>query len=422
MSRKQIFIIEDDPKTEASLREILGKDFELEGVGSDVAAVAYLTNRHPDLIIIDYDLKAKDGLQLFKELRPLSKVIMLSFTDNISIAVAAAKAGVAEFVRKPVEAGLLREAVNRNIRRPEEKVVWGEGMEWLRGESLRMKQMLNEILAAIKTGKNLILIGERGIEKDKLVQFIHSNGLKKERKIVTLDLSSFRRESLEAHFWMTMQDFVAKPVTTSVLNEADLCGTLFLEKVDSLDDLFKTMLFNFFQEKNKIDQNVRLVMGLYEPTALQKQKTEGWIRIEIPTLRERKEDIPYLMNLYLKRYALFYNKNINRISTELLDFLVSYDFPGNYLELERMIQAAVLNAAGEVLEMKHLPLAMEALLQSSLKKYLGEYAPLEKAKRSFEKNLYAVLLDKAEGDHTQVAQFVDLPKTALSERFKDLTD
>ena len=422
MSRKRILLIEDDPKTEASISDCLGKEFDLDRVDNEEAAINYLSQQQTDLIIIDYDLKAKDGLQLFKELRPISKVIMLSYTDNISTAVAAAKAGVAEFVRKPLEAKLLREAIERNLRRPGQKVVWEEGMEWLRGESVRMKHMLEEILLAVKAGKNLILIGERGIEKDKLVKFIHNNGLKKERKIITLDLSSFRRESLETHFWMTMQDFVSTPVTTSVLNEGDLCGTLFLEKVDSLDELFKTMLVNYFQDKSKLDQNVRVVMGLYQASALQKQKTEGWVSIEIPNLRERKEDIPYLLNLYLRRYTQLYNKKVNQLSSELLDFLVSYDFPGNYSELERLIQVAILNATTEVLEIKHLPLTMEALKQTSLKKYLSEYASLEKAKRGFEKIFYESLLDKAEGDNTAVAQFVDLPKTILSERLKDLAD
>ena len=164
------------------------------------------------------------------------------------------------------------------------------------------------------------------------------------------------------------------------------------------------------------------MIGFYDRKELQKLKIKDYALIEIPPLRERKEDIPYLLGVFLKNYSSKYNRNVKFISTEVLDFLAAYDYPGNYLELESLVQEAVLETVSEKIELKNFPFDFKGLLKTSLKKGLGENLTLEEAKRRFEKSLYGILLEKSNEEKPQVARFLDIPKTSLVERLEDLTD
>ncbi|KPJ65437.1 hypothetical protein AMJ44_10125, partial [candidate division WOR-1 bacterium DG_54_3] len=377
----------------------------------------------PDLMMIDFDLKGKDGLEIFKELQPSPRVIMFSASGSIPIAVSATKLGVSEFLRKPINAEQLRSAVEKNISREAIKLRRGKGIEWLSGKSPKLKEMFAKIQKALEAARDIILVGERGIPKERVAEFIHQNGPKRERKLAKIDLSSFRKETLEAHFWANIQELMGRPKASSLQNEQDLYGTVYLENLEGLDEFFKRSIFNFFKErKGRIDKSIRAIIGIYDKNEIQRLKIKEGFLIEIPPLRERKEDLPGLLELYLKRYSTEYNKKVEFISSELLDFLAAYDYPGNYLELERLIQGAVLEAASDKLELKNFLLDFRGLLQTSLKKGLEENLTLEEAKRKLEKILYPTLLKKFDGDKSRVARFLDIPKATLVERLEDLVD
>jgi len=423
MEKKTVLLIEDDSKTEAAVREALGKEYNLEVVKDEKAAATFLEKRIPDLMMIDFDLKGKDGLEIFKELQPSPRVIMFSASGSIPIAVSATKLGVSEFLRKPINAEQLRSAVEKNISREAIKLRRGKGIEWLSGKSPKLKEMFAKIQKALEAARDIILVGERGIPKERVAEFIHQNGPKRERKLAKIDLSSFRKETLEAHFWANIQELMGRPKASSLQNEQDLYGTVYLENLEGLDEFFKRSIFNFFKErKGRIDKSIRAIIGIYDKNEIQRLKIKEGFLIEIPPLRERKEDLPGLLELYLKRYSTEYNKKVEFISSELLDFLAAYDYPGNYLELERLIQGAVLEAASDKLELKNFLLDFRGLLQTSLKKGLEENLTLEEAKRKLEKILYPTLLKKFDGDKSRVARFLDIPKATLVERLEDLVD
>ncbi len=420
MTKKTILLIEDDHKTEGAIKEALGKEFGVETVKGGEAAAAFLQKKSPDLIIIDFDLKGKDGLQLFKEMQPPVKVIMLSASGSIPLAVTATKLGVSEFLRKPINAEQLKEAVEQNIAREEIRLRWIEGLEWLRGGSLRVRELLADVQEAVRGTDDVFLVGERGVPLDKVAEFLNANSAHRTRKLQKIDMASFRRESLEPHFWASLQEFMALPEGSSLSSEKERCGTVYLENLENLDEHFLQAIFNFFRERRgKIDKSIRAVFGFYERSAVPKFAR---CLIEIPPLRERKEDLPFLLELYLKRYSAQYNKEVGYVSIGVLEFLAAYDYPGNYLELERMIQEAVLCAPAENLALEHFPVDFRAAMNASLRSGLEENLPLEEAKRRFEKDLYHLMLKKTEGDSSRVARFLDVPKSVLVERLKDLVD
>ena len=134
MIKKTILLIEDNAKVVSTLREMLGRAHKIEVVQGYDAAAAWMKKNNPDLIVIDFDLKAEDGLQVFKKIHPIRpgvRVIMLSVSGDIPLAVSATKCGVSEFLRKPLNADQVNETVARNISGPGRKLSVPRNIGWL---------------------------------------------------------------------------------------------------------------------------------------------------------------------------------------------------------------------------------------------------------------------------------------------------
>lgn len=416
--KKTILLIEDDAKVEAKIKDILN-EYGVEAAAKPEAAAEYLSKNKPDLVILDLDLKGHDGLQLFRQMHslvPQAKIIILSASNDIPLSVSATKLGAADFLRKPIVAEQLLASVRGSISAGEEIIVHPARAGWLQGESQGLREMYSGIRRALPAFNNLILFGERGIEKKDVVEFIHANSLKRKRKLQVLDLSSFRRENLETYFWVTVRELMMEPEIGSVQNEEDRVGTLYLENIEDLEESFKLSVFDFFKErKGKVDREILAIIGVYD-----KIEVKGYVPVGIPPLRERRDDLPYLISHYLKLYARKHNRPVRGISADLLNFLAAYDFPGNFRELECLIEGAVLLTHSEVLEPMDVPQDIKALTEVAIKKALRGGKGLEEATREFEGNLYDLLLSKTGGDVAAAARFLDVPRTVVAERIDEL--
>jgi DNA-binding NtrC family response regulator len=425
MERKTILLVEDDPKTEAAIRDALAGEYHLEVAARADAAEAFVEKKKPDLVLIDYDLAGVDGLQVFKKIQalmPQIKAVMLSLSNHIPLAVSAAKLGVAEFLRKPVEGMQLRKAVEGNLSPADQVLIWPSDIEWLHGNSAEIITFFGEVQKNLLYPRNWALFGEPGIEMESVAAFAHVNSLKRKRQMKVIDLSSFRRQDLEAHFWATVQEIMGEAEIGSVINEEDRCGTLYLKNIETLEESFRMSVLDYFKErKGKVDKAILVIIGLRGKETIPAARLKTYFTLEVPPLRRRKEDIPYLLNYYLKYYSDKNGKPIKGISADLLDFAALYDYPGNYRELEKMMEGAVLASSSDVLELKDLFLDFRGILEHSLKDIFrsGEL-DFSAAKERFENSLYRTLLSKNEGDIAAVARYLDIPKTVLAERIEGL--
>ncbi|MEA3493654.1 MAG: response regulator [Candidatus Margulisiibacteriota bacterium] len=408
MMKKLILLVEDDHKSEAAVKDIIGRDYNLKLVKDKEGAADFLSSHVPDLILIDFDLKKKDGLQVYRELRPNFKVIMLSASGNIPLAVTATKQGIVDFLRKPINADELREAIERNIEEHEKRLYFVKDAGWLKGESAGIKDALKGIADVVRGKKDVVLVGERGVPLEAVAEFIHFNGANNRKKLLTLNLVSYASENLESHFWTSLKAILEIPDANSLRREADLCGTLYLENLDSLGASFKESVLGYFKKAKK---DVQLIFG-------SASKVNGYSNIKIPGIAERKEDLPSLLEYFLGKISIKYNKMVRFISSDLLKYLAGYAFPGNYVELEKMIEEAVLAAKDVNIGPKNFPLSNNGLIESSLKRSLNEQLTLEEARRGYEKCLFGVLMQKTGGEEGAVARFIDLPRS----RVKDLID
>lgn len=406
-NNQTILLITDDPKTAQSVREGLGDKHTVETAASQKAAEQFLRETQPALIIIDHDLRGQDGLQLFKNLRPAQKVIMLSGSGSIPLAVTATKLGVAEFLRKPLASAQLKAAVADCLAEAPANLDLSGELAWLQGRGGALNNFFAELRRLFVGNKDLVLTGERGIEKLPVAELLHFN---RNRKFVALNLTAFKGEAMEPHFWTTLQELLALPETNSLQQEEERCGTLFLDRFDELDETFQGSLLNFLADRpGRVDRSVRVIIGVSG------ERNIGQLeKLVIPPLRERKEDLPALLAYYLKKAGREYDLPRGDLAVETMVTLSQYDWPGNYAELEALIRSALLTGS--------FSFSLSELARTSLESSLGERLSLSAARREAEKRLYSNLLEQTGNDRAAAARFLDQPRDVLSDRLEDLAD
>ncbi|MFH1541500.1 MAG: response regulator [bacterium] len=410
MPKQQILLIEDNSKDEERIAEALKGEYLLHVEKSGDATNEYLQKKKPDLVIIDFDLKGEDGLQVFRSLKITCPVIMISNTGSIPLAVSATKQGVADFLRKPVSAKQLIETIAKVLSNRPVKLNWLKGLKYLVGDSLKLSDLMKEIDQAIKQKEDVLLSGEPGVPKERLAELIHLNASKGRRRLVKIDLSIYRQTDREAQFWAGIRKL------TEISGEG--CGTIFFDHLDSVSEHFQHSLLDFFRQRSsRVDKSITVVFGV-----VNKQTIWGYQSIEIPPLRQRRDNIPYLAGWQVRESAQHFNKSVNSLSLDVLNFLFSYDFPGNDLELIQLLDQAVQQATSEKLELSSFPLSLTNIYNTTLKKSLREGATLSNSRARFERELYRVLLAKTNDEVATVARFIDLPKTALLDRLENLLD
>jgi DNA-binding NtrC family response regulator len=387
----------------------------------------------PFAFVIDYDLKNTTGLEVFRLLKTALaelKVIMLSATNNISLAVSAAKMGVDEFLKKPLQAEVFFRAL-KTLLEEAQKVSRFElpresGFEWLLGNSPMLERLIAEAEATLKDFKDIIIISGEGIDGDSFAQVLRRNGRFNKRKMITLDLLSFEKESHEVHFWTLIQKLLT--VKEGALEgEENLCGMVLLNNFDMLAFHFRHSILDFLKNKahrigaDKLDRRVKVVLVASGQEGVAAFEAEGLLGafniVRLPLLQERKNDLPLILSAYIQKYNRLYSKAVKFISTEGLDLLFYFDFPGNYRQLEAMVSAAILKSRSEFLGIEELPLTLNDLEKITLARLAARRDfKINSAQKEFDRNLLGVILEKSGREVGRAAQFLSLPKTVFQEK------
>ncbi len=436
MHKKKILIIEDNPKVIANIQEILGTEYDIKFVQVP-EAIDMMASFSPNLVVLDNDLKETDGFELYRKLHWLDskiKTIMISGSSQVASAVSAAKMGVSDYLMKPLEVKRFSESVKKLLTEEEIKpsliITQVPGSEWLNGINQRIKSLFKDIEGVLESCSDIILLGERGINKAVVAEIIHINGEKRRRKFVELDLSSFEREDTESYFWGTLQELL-KEQKGELNNEEELCGTLFLSGFGRISDHFGKSVLKYLRERKeklgerRIDKEIKVIISIEATSkliALEKDKLIGnFITLDIPPLRQRKADIPVLVNSYIRKFSEKYSKSVSGISGDILELFMVYDWPGNYDELESLISFAVLNAEENIISIKNLPLDPKFILDTTIRKAISSNdLSLESLRIDFERQFFRVILEKSGWDDAKASQMLDIPKPVFSERVKEL--
>ncbi len=411
----KILLLEEDLKIAAQISEILREhDITIESKSAQFQSK--ITELNPDILLIDFDLSDKDGILVYREIRqshPHNKTIMFSSSNSIPLAVAAAKLGVLDFLRKPFDPQLLLDAVSRAAGARELPVLdlsAFQDVEWLVGVSLGLKKTLDEVRFFSSSNNDLIISGDKGINFKVVAEILHSCGGNSDKKFIEINLQSFGSEASEAHLFLTLKELLSAWEKEASIDKKDLPGTIYLSGIENVPESFRLSLVQFVKDKKS---PVRIIFSAHDAGLIPNFEVLG-----LPSLASRREDIPIITLEYLKRFA----PKIKYIAPDVLEFFMFYDFPGNYAELRDLIVASAASFPGaEVLNFKSVPIDLP-MVKNSLKNKLfsREKYELKKVIWEFEKAWLEIVINKVNGDIHAAARFLDVPKSALVERISTL--
>ncbi len=367
-----ILVVDDEHSMREFLEIMLNKEgYEVATAAGGGEAVDLLTKEVFDLVITDIRMKEIDGLEVLKkckELHPNSVVIMISAYASTSTAVEAMKWGAYDYLPKPFKVreikAVIRDALSTaQLQEPADKAAVDTPsapyVHGIVGESPELKKILELIPRIAAATSNVLITGESGTGKELVAKAIHRESPRREKPFVTVNCGSVPETLMESElFGHKKGAFTGATATRSGLFEAADQGTLFLDEIAELPPPVQVKLLRAVQEKTfkmvggseEISVDVRIISATNRD--LEREVMDGSfredlyyrlnvIKIQLPPLRERPDEIPLLAQHFLEKYSQQMGKDIRKISSFALDILKSYNFPGNIRELENIIERSV---------------------------------------------------------------------------------
>jgi len=399
MKKNKILIFSNDQE----VLSLLKKTYEVETASSRSGVLKSIEEDPGILAVIDCDMKDAGGLSLYKEIKkhsPDTPVLMLSSAVTIPEAVEASKIGVADFIRKPASSERLLGSVSRNLSRGEGARLMPASRlgEWLQGSGNKIRTLLKNLEFAVKERKNILFISEPGTDILSLVKIICDYS-GRGKKTTSIDMLTYKKESIENIFWMVLQEALAS---------SDI---IYFERFSAADEKHQASILDYIKNK-ALGRQVKLIAGAKKIEA--GEIFNDWEKITVPSLRERKEDLPDILGAYIDSYSAKYGKRIDGIGFDALKAIGSYSWPGNYRELECVMENAVLTCGGSTITLKDVQLGSKMVfesLQSSQTESLLDF------KNDIEKNLVNIFYKKT-GSEDMTANLLDIPKSRVSESVK----
>jgi DNA-binding NtrC family response regulator len=455
---KKIVIIDDDRNTLAVLETILRRS----GFAPSVAPTAAQGKKRvadvkPELVLLDIGLPDESGLDVLSTLKaevPETQVIILTGDDTLENAIEAIKRGAFHFVSKPYQpeellslvgkaldqAELSKEALLLRSRNSDLERQLAAARKLLEPifASRRMKEVEALIARVAPTTANVLLAGESGVGKEVLAQRIHDLSPRAAGPLVKLNCGAFPANMIEAELFGYVKGAFTGAVTAfpGMLSEAE-GGTLFLDEVTEMPPDLQTRFLRVLQEREfrplgstkTRPANFRLVAATNrdpgEAVRDGKLRQDLYFRlktfqVEIPPLRERTEDIPRLVDIFLRRFALQNQREAAALSPQALRMLIAYPWPGNVRELQNAIEHASILAELGVIEPRHLPPELHAPMAVETADSTRLIIPRQNRASLMEAEKRAIIeaLQKTRGNKKQAALLLGIHRPTLYAKMK----
>ena len=383
--KKQILIADDEEIVVRSCQRILSaQEFEIDTVSNGLEALEKVAEKEYDMLILDIMMPKMSGmevLQRVKETHPDIDVIMITGLNQIETAVEAMKLGAFDYLPKPFDPEELEMVVERALERRQllqenvnlkREVSARYSFENIIGSSPPMQNVYRLIARCAPTNSTVMLRGESGTGKELIARAIHFNSLRKDKPFVTVDCASLSENLLESELFGHVKGSFTGAVANKkgLLEEAD-GGTLFLDEIGNISLSTQAKLLRFIQEKEfkavgdikPRTVNIRLITAtnkdLEGMVAEETFRDDLYYRInifpiEIPPLRERRDDIPALSFHFLKQFSKEIDRKVTEFSGGAMNLLMNHDWPGNVRELENVIHRAVILTSDGIIRQAHL--------------------------------------------------------------------
>ena len=447
----EVLVVDD----EADIRDLVAGVLEDEGynvrtAADSTAALDAIEDRRPSLVLLDVWLQGSrlDGLQLLEQVKsrdPTLPVIMISGHGNLDTAVAAIREGAVDFIEKPFEAGKLLHLVGRatetdRLRRENAafKQQFGQD-DHLGGTSVAINTVRATLKRVAPTGSRVLITGPAGVGKEIAARMIHNWSPRASAPFITVSAAMMSPERMEEELFGSETEGVARP---GLLEQAH-GGTLFLDEIADMPLTTQAKMLRVLTDQSytrvggqrpvKVDVRVLSATSreLQEEIAAGRFREDLYYRLNVvpvrlPALRERREDIPDLVNHFLTRFAAERRIQPPKISAEALAALQAHDWPGNIRQLRNIIERTLILAPGdrvECIEIDLLPPEIvegqgPASINSASIAIMG--SPLREARESFEREYLKIQIRRFSGNISRTASFIGMERSALHRKLKAL--
>jgi DNA-binding NtrC family response regulator len=443
-----ILIVEDEAKMRRLLELNLGEDgFSTFSAGDAESGLKLLGANPIDLVLTDLKLPGMDGLEFLQAVKrqnaALPVVVMTAF-GSVETAVDAMKAGASDYVLKPFSLTEMRMVIHkeldvRNLREENRSLREALGQKYSHPNIVARSPKMQEALATVErvapTNSTVLLGGESGVGKDLIARAIHEKSRRARGPFLKINSTAIPENLLESElFGYEKGAFTGAAASKPGKFELADKGTLFLDEIGDVPPATQVKLLRVLQEREferlggtkTIKVDVRLIAATNRD--LRAALEEGTFRedlyyrlnvvpIDIAPLRERKEDIPDLVNLFISRFATDSSKPVEGITPEAMQMLVNYHWPGNVRELQNIVERACALAKGNRLEVGDIHLdTRPAKAGNGGDGFLPEGMTLEQ----WEDEMVQEALRRANGNKSQAARLLGLSRNALRYRLSKI--
>ena len=447
----EVLVVDD----EADIRELVAGVLEDEGyavrsAADSSSAIDAIDDRRPSLVLLDVWLQGSklDGLQLLEQIKkrdPTLPVLMISGHGNLDTAVAAIREGAVDFIEKPFKADRLLHLVGRatetdRLRREVATLRHQLGPDdQLDGTSVAINTVRATLKRVAPTGSRVLITGPAGVGKEIAARMIHNWSPRASAPFIVLSAAMMSPERVEEELFGSEQNGVSRP---GLLEQAH-GGTLFLDEIADMPPTTQAKILRVLTDQSytrvggqrpvKVDVRVLSATSrnLADEIAAGRFREDLFYRlnvvpVRIPSLRERREDIPELVNHFLTRFAAERRIQTPELSKEAMAALQAHDWPGNVRQLRNIIERTLILTPGDRVGCIEVDLLPPEILDSQGSVGLGGASlaimgsPLREARESFEREYLKIQIRRFSGNISRTASFIGMERSALHRKLKAL--
>jgi len=450
----KILVVDDDQGMRNYLEIMLSREgYDVNTAPGGKEALTLCRRRKFDLVITDLKMSGMNGVDLLRSLRevsPESMTILITGYASGETAVAAMKEGAYDYLEKNFEPDDLKNLVRDALSKKEiseedaqfmEDVKGAVSFARMTGRSKGMLKVYSLVKKMADTAANVLILGESGTGKELVARAVHENSSRSDGPFVPINCGGIPENLLESELFGYMKgSFTGAYADKAGLFEVAHGGTIFLDEIGELSPFLQVKLLRVVQEKTfrriggarDISVDVRIISATNQNLEERVKKGDfredlfyrlNVIPVEVPPLRERKEDIPLLVDHFIERYSREYNKEIKKISPYTMGLLTHYPFPGNVRELENIIERSVALETTNIVLPENLEITTErgTTFSSADDIEIPEAGiDLNEEVAKFERGLMRKALQKAGGSKTKAAKLLRVSLDSLRYRFDKL--
>jgi two-component system response regulator HydG len=446
--KSKILIVDDEPTHLKMLETVLTADgFELQKANDGKTAIEAVEERFYDLILMDVRMSRMDGIEALKRIKEISPgipVIIMTAYASVNTAVDALKSGAYDYLTKPLDIDELKILVQKALRHQQlekENVFLKEQLKGrfdfsnIIGQSAMMLHLFETISLVAPSDATVLITGESGTGKEIIANAIHQNSLRREKPLIKVNCAALPETLLESELFGHKKGAFTGALTRrqgrfQLAHE----GTIFLDEIAEMAPSTQAKILRVLQERefeplgrsSTIKVDTRVIAATNKD--LKSEIQEGRFRedlyfrvnvvmLNVPPLRERREDIPLLANFFLRQYAEKNQRLIKGFTPLATDLLMRFDWPGNVRELENVTERAVIMARGDVITPDEFPETLRSL-DPDLKKTSIDLSP-GRSLKAVEKEMILRTLEDTNGNRTHAAKILGISRRTLQLKLKD---